>query len=71
MPIPSNPLKVNIESRVTIPTHRLELGTRHPSAPPWSVPIGTEIDPDLRGNGMKEHIHNHNHRHFAKITEIQ
>ena len=29
------------------------------------------IDLDLCMNEMKENIQNHNHRHFAKITEIQ
>ena len=28
------------------------------------------IDPDLCMNEMKEHTHNNNQRHFAKITEI-
>ena len=30
-----------------------------------------DCDPDLCVNEMKEHIQNHTHRHFAKITEIQ
>ena len=29
------------------------------------------IDLDLWVNEMKEHIQSHNHRHFAKIIEIQ
>ena len=33
--------------------------------------MGAIDDPDLCVNEMKEHIQNHNHRHFAKITEIQ
>ena len=41
--MPLDDLKVNIESRVTIVTHRVELGTRQPSGPPWSMPIGNEI----------------------------
>ena len=43
MPMPLNDLKVNIKSRVTIATHQVELGTRQPSGPPWSMSIGTEI----------------------------
>ena len=53
MPIPLNALKVNIDSCVTILTHRLELGTTHPSGPPCSVSIGTEIvihDLTIQGN---------------------
>ena len=29
------------------------------------------VDPYLCVNEMKEQIHNHNHRHFAKITKTQ
>ena len=37
-----------------------------------SIPNNTKYcDLDLCMNEMKEHIQNHNNRHFAKITEIQ
>ena len=31
----------------------------------------SQNDPYLCVKEMKEHIQNHNHKHFAKITEIQ
>ena len=39
--------------QVKVLTHRVELGVGHPSGPPWSVPIGTEIlihDPTIQGH---------------------
>ena len=46
--------------------------------PPWEFESSWNscfymiiVDPDLCVNEMKEHIQNHNNRHFANITEIQ